>query len=717
MKTIITTLLFCLLWHSTLAQTTNPWEKKLQAAKTDTAKLRICINAGDWFRRKSRNDSANFFLQKGIIINTKIGTNKLSSSLFLSLGNLAWSNRDSDKAEFYYKQCQQVALQQHDPIKHQKATFNLIHITKDRGFYPSAIKQFLAFDRTIGNKTHQDSIVKRTLYSNLAKCYDNLEDKQKYHFYIKKELAYCQTPTDSLSVYQKIFMWNSDYNYSLDTHASSNITRLSEKVNLPEAKIELAVNLSDHYIKQKEYDKAIEMAQAAIKMAGNKPEWEGLKMFGYENIGEAYSEKKQYAEALQYFAKITDYIKKDVRLRYLSYAQLVKVYAGLGDYKKAYEYSSKIAEHEEEVKGNRNKQLVAEIDAEMAAFEAKKIAVEKQAQLTESELKAQLQQEHLKTEQQERIALELRSELEISTKEKEINLQKNEITTHKTLNKLKEERIKAEKQQKNIVITLLLLSLGLLAWAVWGYRKQRQLKQLLEFQNHSLETKTKELTDANHVKDKIFAVLGHDLQSPINELKAILMLFDSKTITPSKLKEFMMPLANKIESVEGMLNNLLYWSLLELKHQNQNRHLVALNPIIERVLQQLKNNAEAKAINILLELKPTEAVVNEKEIEIVLRNLLSNAIKFTPKNGTILIESIKIGNQASINIKDTGIGLPASFNQNTHFPESQKGTSGEKGVGLGLKICKELVLKNQGELAFNNTIGGTTVSLLFRQVA
>lgn len=664
MKTTLVALLLCLVWQGTFAQSPNPWETKLQAAKTDTAKIRVCYQAADWYTKTESNyDSANFFLQKGHIINNKLGTNKQSAPLFFSFGLLAFYKKDFDKAEFYYKQVQQIALQQHDPINYQKATFSLITIDSKRGFYPSAIKQFLAFERTISNKTHQDSAVRRVLYNYLAECYYYLEEKQKYFLYIKKQLPYCQTPNDSLKVYQKKFIWSSLYNNSLDTNAYANIIRIAEKLNLPGAKITLAVNLSGHYITQKQYDKAIETAQTAIKMAGNKPEQESNKMFGYQNISEAYTGKKQYAEALQYQIKITDYLEKDISLKYISYKNLVTIYANLGNYKKAYEYSNKIAAHEEEVKGDRNKQAVAEIDAEMAAME-------KQAQLAKSELNAKVQQARIETEQ----------------------------------------------KQKTIVFGLLVLCLGLLAWAVWSYRKQRQLRQLLEQQNLSLATKTKELTEANQTKDKIFAVLGHDLRSPINELKTILMLFHSRDITPTKMKELIHSLTAKIEVVQEMMNNLLQWSLLELKHQGNAPQMVFANKIIEKVIHQLKASADKKQLSIETSLPAVQILAQEEDLDIIIRNLLSNAIKFTPNGGTIRIEVLEKSDFIEILCTDTGIGIPANTLETTTnaFPIQRKGTAGEVGSGLGLKITKELISKNHGKLLVHSENNqGTAVSIYF----
>lgn len=102
-------------------------------------------------------------------------------------------------------------------------------------------------------------------------------------------------------------------------------------------------------------------------------------------------------------------------------------------------------------------------------------------------------------------------------------------------------------------------------------------------------------------------------------------------------------------------------------------------------------------------------------MNIIIRNLLSNAIKFTPVGGNICIEGVEEGKTVSIIIRDTGIGLPVEVIKNTTlYPTSHKGTIGEKGSGIGLKITRELVEKNGGQFSCeSNSSSGTTISLVF----
>ncbi len=101
-------------------------------------------------------------------------------------------------------------------------------------------------------------------------------------------------------------------------------------------------------------------------------------------------------------------------------------------------------------------------------------------------------------------------------------------------------------------------------------------------------------------------------------------------------------------------------------------------------------------------------------IQIVL-NLLSNAIKFTKRNGTVIVSASAAGQQTTITVRDTGVGIPADKLQSITDPFSQAHSDphlSQKGTGLGLSIVKSLVEAHDGELIIESVVGkGTTVTV------
>ena len=94
-------------------------------------------------------------------------------------------------------------------------------------------------------------------------------------------------------------------------------------------------------------------------------------------------------------------------------------------------------------------------------------------------------------------------------------------------------------------------------------------------------------------------------------------------------------------------------------------------------------------------------------LQLVIRNLLSNAIKFTPKGGIIHIEAELIGSECKMMVKDNGKGIPKNKQVKIFTIKTQPeyGTNNEKGVGLGLALCKEFTERQGGSISFESTVG------------
>jgi len=126
-------------------------------------------------------------------------------------------------------------------------------------------------------------------------------------------------------------------------------------------------------------------------------------------------------------------------------------------------------------------------------------------------------------------------------------------------------------------------------------------------------------------------------------------------------------------------------------------------------LMLLKQNAELKGINVFFEIPQDIFIYVDKDmLEIVLRNIFFNAIKFTNKGGNINIFAHEFEGIVTIAVSDTGIGI-----ENERIEEifsncdfyTTFGTSGERGTGIGLMICRELIEKNKGKIWVESKVG------------
>ena len=130
----------------------------------------------------------------------------------------------------------------------------------------------------------------------------------------------------------------------------------------------------------------------------------------------------------------------------------------------------------------------------------------------------------------------------------------------------------------------------------------------------------------------------------------------------------------------------------------------------------LANLLDKKGIQLIRENNVTHfAYADPRMLEAVIRNLIGNAIKFTPSGGTISILSWMDNKNVKIAVKDTGVGMneaQVEALKNGGETVSQKGTDNESGTGLGYKICKNYILRNNGSMDLESKLGeGTTITI------
>jgi signal transduction histidine kinase len=118
----------------------------------------------------------------------------------------------------------------------------------------------------------------------------------------------------------------------------------------------------------------------------------------------------------------------------------------------------------------------------------------------------------------------------------------------------------------------------------------------------------------------------------------------------------------------------------------------------------MKESLALKKLNITHDKSDNAVVMADANLtKTIIRNLVANAIKYTPKQGSIHIETYSIHGEVQMVITDTGQGIPEEI-QNQLFTDSvasQRGTQGELGNGLGLSLCGDFARKQKGTLSLD----------------
>jgi signal transduction histidine kinase len=172
-------------------------------------------------------------------------------------------------------------------------------------------------------------------------------------------------------------------------------------------------------------------------------------------------------------------------------------------------------------------------------------------------------------------------------------------------------------------------------------------------------------------------------------------------------------LANQIKTTSrstfNLLEDILMWARTQRGNIPFNPQLINFRDICMNILESLNPNANEKKLTINYSApEGTNIFADIDMIKTVLRNLVSNAMKFTNIGGEININAEKNSENVIISISDNGVGI-APYDLTKLFNISEvittKGTSNEKGTGLGLLLCKEFIEKHGGEIWVKSDVG------------
>jgi signal transduction histidine kinase/ligand-binding sensor domain-containing protein len=248
---------------------------------------------------------------------------------------------------------------------------------------------------------------------------------------------------------------------------------------------------------------------------------------------------------------------------------------------------------------------------------------------------------------------------------------------------------------------------------------RQRLEALLKIRTAEIEKSREELHILNQKKDLIFSILSHDLRSPLTTLKGFLgyIIDHADELTTEELRKHATNIKNSVSNSLDLIDNTLFWSLSQMGNIQYTPTNFTLQPLLEKLHGLYQLTADKKRIP--LSVFCAEEVVlhgDENMIYVSLRNLVSNALKFTKEGNPVIISCERKGDFAEISVTDRGIGMSEEYLQkllSLDQPMLKKGTSNEKGTGLGLLLCKKFIEMNKGEIRITSAEHvGTTFTVI-----
>lgn len=230
---------------------------------------------------------------------------------------------------------------------------------------------------------------------------------------------------------------------------------------------------------------------------------------------------------------------------------------------------------------------------------------------------------------------------------------------------------------------------------------------------NSQAEKLREEREIADLRDQFIAILGHDLKNPLATMR-----MSSDILLKMSKDELTQRHAALIKStsyrMQGLIENILDFArgklgeglLLEKESCNG-----SLEKIIGQVVNEIKNNAPERQINIEIELKD-EVHCDRNRIAQLLSNLLSNANHHGDPKAPVEVKALTIGENFELSVSNKGKKISETAMKHLFEPFYRESTdSNKKGLGLGLFIASEIAKAHDGELLVSSTDEETKFTL------
>ena len=251
-----------------------------------------------------------------------------------------------------------------------------------------------------------------------------------------------------------------------------------------------------------------------------------------------------------------------------------------------------------------------------------------------------------------------------------------------------------------------------------SYRNQSQLLyNLKQRQDQSLE----EVKMLNDQKNKLIALLSHDLKNPIGMLHTTLGLIEKDAFEPGEMEQILFNLKGQTFHLNKVLNNTLSWVMTELEDTPIQLHEISLSELTVEMKEMMAMQAQEKnqTIDFSLEGEDRNISIEINEIKIILKNLIDNAIKFAPIGSTINLKLKIKEDKLSWLICNEGATISTADQESLFVfrARTSYGTKKEKGTGVGLPLCKRIADKINFDLTYSSSSEYKNCFTLCRKLA
>ncbi len=641
----------------------------------DTTKVNTSIKIIKHLYNAKSYDRALRFINQSEILSNNLNFTKGSAEIFKYKGLIYAENEDYINALNNFNSSKELYTILKDTLNIAKINNNIGVLEIENGNFETGLHFSLKAINELEN---------RGLKKDLSKAY--------------KGLAEAYFSTGAL---------NNALEYNLK------VLEVEEELKNNEAIILANYNIGNLYAKDNKHNKAIDYLEKALIYPTTNSD--SLKTIVYPKLGKQYLTQKQYKKA-------TFYLTRAIRLNrnaenksgiVHSLNSLAQLNYEQGDLKTAESQLTEAGSLARFLKDDhsllKTYKLLKTIDSSNNKFEKayawqrEYYALKQKIDLKKLKQKKQLTQSRVSTNS---IIDEVIETPIVDTPIKDTNKAENQA-----------------KIDKLTLITYALLGAFLIAstFLLLIYLKRnnrikymRELEEKnkkIELQNDAILEQSKHLEEINKVKDRLFSIVSHDLKDSLSSTKGFIDLLKEGSLSHEEFNRMLPELSENANNASLLLFNLLNWSKSQMQSLEPNPSLFDIQEVFAEKLKLVEHKIETKGIILKDKTLRDFVYADRSMVEIIIQNLLANAVKFSKKDDVISVSNHISNGNCIISIADSGVGI-SKENQALLFKKdafTTIGTKEEKGTGLGLTICKELVELNHGKIWVDSTenIGST----------
>jgi two-component system, chemotaxis family, sensor kinase CheA len=263
-------------------------------------------------------------------------------------------------------------------------------------------------------------------------------------------------------------------------------------------------------------------------------------------------------------------------------------------------------------------------------------------------------------------------------------------------------------------------------------RQQEESNQALRQQRDELSVLNNALEEANRVRSHFLSIMSHELRTPLTSIIGFGQMLQRPAVQSTfnpRQKQNIDRILKNAQHLLSLINDVLDLSKIDAGHMDISTSEVHLSEFLTAIVDETRSIAIARHLELRLEMQEELPILetDARKVRQILLNLISNALKFTEQgfisvqvtSQKITTEQNETGEQISIAVRDSGVGIPLEKQEHIFDAFYQVDSSNSRnyeGTGLGLSIVRELTALLGGRMEFESQPGqGSTFRLILPQ--